>query len=55
MTYDQALKRIENIVYELEQAEALSVSEYRAKAEEAKQLLDFCCSQLSDMEKQLLV
>lgn len=53
MTYDQAIKRIETIVRELEQTEALSVTSYKQKAEEAKQLLTFCESQLRDMENEL--
>ena len=39
-TYDQAIKRIEQIVTELEQAEALSMDSYQAKAKEAKQSKD---------------
>lgn len=54
MSYDQAIKRIEAIVRELEQTEALSVTIYKQKAEEAKQLLTFCESQLRDMENELL-
>lgn len=50
MTYDEALKRIETIVTELEQAKALSMDEYKAKAVEAKKLLDFCEQQISEMD-----
>ncbi len=53
MTYDQAMKRIEQIVQELEQTEALSVTTYKQKAKEAQQLMQFCESQLRDMEKEL--
>ncbi len=53
ITYDQAIKRVEEIVHELEQTEALSVSAYKQKAEEARQLLRFCESQLRDMENAL--
>ena len=53
MTYDQAIKRVEEIVHELEQAEALSVSDYKKKAKEARELLDFCQSQLVEMEQSL--
>ena len=42
MTYDDAIKRIEQIVGELEQSEALSMEAYQAKAKEAKELLCFC-------------
>ena len=39
MTYDEAIKRIEQIVSELEQSDALSMDSYQAKAKEAKELL----------------
>jgi exodeoxyribonuclease VII small subunit len=52
-TYDSAIKRIEQIVLELEQAETLSMSEYQKKAEEAKVLLLFCQQQLTHWEKQV--
>jgi exodeoxyribonuclease VII small subunit len=52
-TYDSAIKRIEQIVLELEQAETLSMSEYQKKAEEAKELLLFCQQQLTHWEKQV--
>ena len=50
MTYDEAIKRIEQIVSELEQSEALSMDSYQAKAKEAKELLVFCQKQLTDWE-----
>ena len=53
MTYDQAIKRVEQIVHELEQTEALSVSEYKKKAVEAQVLLNFCQSPLVELEKSL--
>lgn len=53
MTYDQAIKRIEQIISELEQTEALSMDAYQAKATEAKELLIFCQQQLSTWEKQM--
>ena len=53
MTYDEALKRIEQIVAELEQSEALSMDAYQAKAKEAKDLLNFCQMQLTDWEKKM--
>lgn len=53
LTYDQAIRRIEEIVRELEQTEALSVSTYKQKAAEAQQLLHYCESQLRDMESAL--
>lgn len=47
MTYDEALQKTETIVSELERAEAIPMSEYRKKADEAKRLLDFCEKELS--------
>ncbi len=55
MSYDEAIKRIEAIVKELEQSEALSMDVYKKKAQDAKELLDFCEKQLGVMEKELLV
>lgn len=46
MTYDEAIARVESIVKELEQTEALSMEVYKQKADEAKELLDFCMKQL---------
>lgn len=53
LTYDKAIARVQDIVQELENTEALSVSEYKQKAQEAKQLLEFCEAQLRDMEAAL--
>ena len=50
MTYDEAIKRIEEIVQELEQSSAMSMDAYQEKAKEAKELLTFCYKQLSDWE-----
>jgi exodeoxyribonuclease VII small subunit len=53
MSYDEAIKRIEQIVKELEQSEALSMDAYQAKAKEAKELLNFCQKQLTNWEKKM--
>lgn len=53
MTYDEAIAKIETIVHELESAEALSVTTYKEKAEQAKQLLDYCESCLKELDQQL--
>lgn len=53
MTYDEAIKRIEQIVGELEQSEALSMDVYQVKAKEAKELLLFCQKQLTDWESRM--
>lgn len=53
MTYDEALARVEQIVSSLERSEAISVTEYKEKAAEAKRLLDFCESEIVKIEKEL--
>lgn len=53
MSYDEAIKRIEQIVNELEQSEALSMEVYQAKAKEAKDLLCSCQKQLTDWEEKM--
>jgi exodeoxyribonuclease VII small subunit len=52
-SYDEAIKRVEHIVAELEQSEALSMEVYQAKAKEARELLNFCQRQLTDWEKKM--
>lgn len=52
MNYDSAIKEIETIVRELEQADAISVQAYKEKAQQAKKLLDFCENELRQMEQQ---
>lgn len=51
MTYDQAMARAEEVVRSLEQSDAISVAEYKQQADEAKRLLDYCESQIKQMEK----
>ena len=53
MSYDEAIKRIEQLVAELEQTKAISMDAYLAKAKEAKELLTFCQTQLTDWEKKM--
>ena len=55
MNYDETIQKAEAIVKDLEQADALSMEDYKAKATKAKQLLDLCEKQLTTMEKDLLV
>lgn len=52
-SYDDAIKRIEQIVSELEQSQALSMEAYQAKAKEAKDLLLFCQKQLTNWEEKM--
>ena len=52
-TYDEAVKRLEQLIAELEQSDALSMDAYRTKVVEAKELLAFCRKQLTDWEEQM--
>lgn len=53
LSYDDAMLRVETIVKQLEQSDALSMDEYKRLATEAKFLLDFCRQQL-EKDKVLL-
>lgn len=55
MSYDEALKKAEGIIEELEKASALSMDVYRKKASEAKKYLTICREELGKMEKDLHV
>ncbi len=53
MTYDEAIQKLDAIIATMETDEALSMEEYKAKAKEAKELIDFCQKQLLSIEKEL--
>ncbi|MBO5817285.1 MAG: exodeoxyribonuclease VII small subunit [Paludibacteraceae bacterium] len=53
MSYDEAIKRIEQLVAELEETQAISMDAYLAKAKEAKELIDFCQKELTGWEKKM--
>lgn len=53
LTYDQAMARVEAIVQQLEQSEALSLQEYRLLAEEARGLLAFCRKEIETLREGL--
>ncbi|MGM9810155.1 MAG: exodeoxyribonuclease VII small subunit [Paludibacteraceae bacterium] len=52
LTYDQAMARVEAIVQQLEQSEAISLSEYKQLADEARQLLAFCRNEVEKISKE---
>ena len=52
LTYDQAMARVETIVQQLEQSEAISLSEYKQLADEARQLLTFCRNEVEKISKE---
>ena len=53
MSYDEAIKRIEVLVTELESSKAISMDEYLVKAKEAKELIVFCQKELTGWEKKM--
>jgi len=53
MSYDEALQRINTLLAELETGEAIPMDEYKTKAKEVKQLLDFCRSKLTSLEEEM--
>ena len=53
MSYDEAIKRVEQLVAELEETKAISMDAYLAKAKEAKELIDFCQKELTGWEKKM--
>lgn len=52
LSYDEVMARVETIVKQLEQSEALSMEEYRTLAVEAKDLLALCRRQLEKDKSQ---
>ena len=52
LTYDQAMARVEAIVQQLEQSEAISLSEYKQLADEARELLTFCRNEVEKISKE---
>ena len=55
MTYDESIKRAEAIIAQLEQAEAISMEEYKRMASEATTLLKQCKSLLAEMHEDMSV
>jgi len=52
MNYDESIKKAEEIISQLEQAEALSMEEYKHLAAEATALLKQCKSEINGMEQE---
>ena len=50
MTFDESIKRAEEIIAQLEQAEALSMDEYKRLAAEATALLQQCKGEISKLK-----
>lgn len=53
MTYDENIARAEGIVTQLEQADAISMEEYKRLAAEATSLLKECQAEISALDKEL--
>ena len=55
MGYDEAIKKAEAIVTQLEQSDAISMDEYKRLAAEATALLKQCRSLLAEMHEDVAV
>ncbi|MBQ3673725.1 MAG: exodeoxyribonuclease VII small subunit [Paludibacteraceae bacterium] len=53
LSYDESLKRVEEIVSYLEGAEAISMEEYKKLAAEATSLLNRCKQELDGLVEQV--
>lgn len=53
MTFDESIKRAEEIIAQLEQAQAISMDEYKRLAGEATALLKQCKAEIDGMETNL--
>lgn len=53
MTYDEAIKRVEAIVGQLEKADAISLEEYKKLAAEATSLLHQCSAEIQTLAEEL--
>ncbi|MBO4453572.1 MAG: exodeoxyribonuclease VII small subunit [Paludibacteraceae bacterium] len=53
MEYDEKIKRAEEIITQLEQAEAISLEEYKKLAAEATSLLHQCSAEIQTMAEEL--
>ena len=49
LSYDEALKRVEEIVSQLEQSDAISVEAYKKLADEATRLLSYCREEIEKL------
>lgn len=55
MTYDEKIQRAEQIIAQLESAEALSMDDYKKAAAEATALLKECRSLLAEMHEDMTI
>ena len=50
MTYDDSIKRLQEIVRQLENGQAIGMDQYTKLADEAKQLIASCRQQLTNLD-----
>ncbi len=55
LTYDEAMARLEALIKELASIGAVGMDQYNQKAAEARQLIDYCHSCLTELEKGLKI
>lgn len=53
LTYDAAMARVEEIIRQLENSEAIGLQEYKKLSQEAQKLLSFCHAEITKLEEQL--
>ena len=53
LSYDEAMKRAEALIAQLEQSEAIGVDEYKRVAAEATALLNRCKQEIENISEQL--
>ena len=53
MTYDQAMARLQEIVQQLENGQAISLDQYTKLAKEAKELIEYCRKQLTELDGEI--
>lgn len=52
-TYDAAMARVEEIIRQLENSEAIGLQKYKKLSQEAQKLLSFCRAEITKLEEQL--
>lgn len=52
-TYDAAMARVEEIIRQLENSEAIGLQEYKKLSQEAQKLLSLCRAEITKLEEQL--
>ncbi|MGM9837261.1 MAG: exodeoxyribonuclease VII small subunit [Paludibacteraceae bacterium] len=52
-TYDEAMARVETIVNQLEESDAMAMDEYKRLADEARKWLSYCRQQIEKMSDEL--